>query len=296
MVDLERENAVLALQLKREQLQTEIEELKATQRDQIMVEIERREELAKARIEWEKDQEIKLLESRERLERQRIREKQIDAVIARNEEDRRIRAEEEKRRIEAEQERKLQEHLEQIRRLNEEEANRNAGINSQNSSSNSSNPNSPSGGEEFWGGSSATPQTPAAPVVAAAPSAAPSTPENTPAGSNVDAPSNAIVEPVADTSDVAAVTVEVPEEPKASEKYYVVEVRGVGDDLVAKLSDKEATSSFFVRIGSTLATGHEVTDITREYVEAKLNDKIDQIGFLFGGVAYNPNRSNNNEQ
>lgn len=302
MVDLERENAVLALQLKREKLQTDIEELKASQRDQIMEEIERREELARARIEWEKQQEVKVLESRERLERQRIREKQIDAVIARNEEERRIRADEEKRRIEAEQERKLQEHLEQIRKMNEAEAEQRAREASTMAGAVAPFVSSPSAdGDQFWGGSQTQPNagaTPAPAGIAAPSGVVANTTVATPANPMTAAPipSNAVEEkkpeaevaPVVETTPDTSVVVEVPEDPKASDNYYVIEIRGLGDALVAKLSDKKNTSSFFVRVGSTLGTGHEVTNITGEYVEAKLNGKIDQIQFLSGGVAYRP--------
>ena len=310
MVDLERDNAVLALQLKREELQSKIEDLKASQRDKIMEEIERREELARARIEWEKDQEIKVLESRERLERQRIREKQIDAVIARNEEERRIRADEEKRKIEEEQERKLQAHLEQIRLMNEaenarkEEAAKN--VNSVVPAITSSSLDN----DQFWGGSAATDVTANAPDVSAPTVNAPAGSSTSSASSSNssagnDVPSNAIPEEKKDDKaeekkddagikvDIAgndgnSVVVDVPEDPKASDNYYLIEVRGLGDDLVAKLSDKANTQSFYVRVGSTLGTGHEVTAITGEYVEAKLNDKVDQVTFTSGGIAYRP--------
>jgi len=310
MVDLERDNAVLALQLKREKLQSDIEDLKAAQRDKIMEEIERREELARARIEWEKEQEIKVLESRERLERQRIREKQIDAVIARNEEERRIRADEEKKRIEDEQEKKLQEHLNQIRAMNEaenqrkEEAAKNIGSVVPTITSSSLD------NDQFWGGSAATDVTANAPDVTAPTVNAPtgSAPvSSASSGNSNEVPSNVVQEEnkenkkdekkedtgikvdVGGGADGSSVVVDVPEDPKASDNYYVIEVRGLGDDLVAKLSDKANTQSFFVRIGSTLGTGHEVTAITGEYVEAKLNDKVDQITFSSGGVAYKPN-------
>ena len=313
MVDLERDNAVLALQLRREDLQSKIEDLKAAQRDKIMEEIERREELARARIEWEKDQEIKVLESRERLERQRIREKQIDAVIARNEEERRIRADEEKKKIEEEQERKLQEHLDQIRKMNEIENQRKEDAAKNINSVVPAITSSSLDNDQFWGGSAGTDVTApdvSAPTVNAPTGSAPSSSTssgNSAVASNNEVPSNVVPEENKENkkdekkddagikvdiagADGSSVVVDVPEDPKASDNYYVIEVRGLGDDLVAKLSDKANTQSFFVRIGSTLGTGHEVTAITGEYVEAKLNDKVDQITFTSGGVAYTPNK------
>ena len=51
--EMERENSTLMLQLKREQLRSEIDALKTSNRQMLFDEIERREKMTQARLEWE---------------------------------------------------------------------------------------------------------------------------------------------------------------------------------------------------------------------------------------------------
>ena len=89
MAEMERENNSLALQLKREGLRAEIDALKANNRQMLFDEIERREKMTQARLEWELAQDLKRQEALERKQRAEIRQKQIEAALKR-EEDRRI--------------------------------------------------------------------------------------------------------------------------------------------------------------------------------------------------------------
>ena len=89
MAEMERENNSLMLQLKREQLRSEIDALKTSNRQMLFDEIERREKMTQARLEWELAQDLKRQEALERKQKAEIRQKQIEAALKR-EEDRRI--------------------------------------------------------------------------------------------------------------------------------------------------------------------------------------------------------------
>lgn len=107
MAEMERENSTLMLQLKREQLRSEIDALKTSNRQMLFDEIERREKMTQARLEWELAQDLKRQEALERKQRAEIRQKQIEAALKR-EEDRRIQKmkDEEAARIQKEKEEK----------------------------------------------------------------------------------------------------------------------------------------------------------------------------------------------
>ena len=67
-------------------------------------------------------------------------------------------------------------------------------------------------------------------------------------------------------------------------KYYAVtEIRGQGGELIAKLINKNGLS-FYVKKGTTLQTGHVISEITSTYVAADKNYKKDYIYFSAGGI------------
>lgn len=67
-------------------------------------------------------------------------------------------------------------------------------------------------------------------------------------------------------------------------KYYAVtEIRGQGGELIAKLINKNGLS-FYVKKGTTLQTGHIISEITSTYVAADKNYKTDYIYFSAGGI------------
>ena len=86
MAEMERENNALMLQLKREQLRSEIDALKTSNRQILFDEIERREKMTQARLEWELAQDLKRQDALERKKRAEIRQKQIEADLKREEE------------------------------------------------------------------------------------------------------------------------------------------------------------------------------------------------------------------
>ena len=59
---------------------------------------------------------------------------------------------------------------------------------------------------------------------------------------------------------------------KLSDEYAIMEIRGQGSDLSAKLINKSG-SSFQVQKGTILQTGHEVGEISQTYVMAMKNGK-----------------------
>lgn len=70
---------------------------------------------------------------------------------------------------------------------------------------------------------------------------------------------------------------------RLSNEYAVLEVRGQGDQLVAKLmnSDKK---TFNVKVGTTLHTGHVIDEITRNYVRGELDGFKDFIYLSVGNA------------
>ena len=65
--------------------------------------------------------------------------------------------------------------------------------------------------------------------------------------------------------------------------YVIMEIRGKGDDLVAKLINKEG-ESFQVKKGSVLKSGHKIEKITHNYITLDKNGIKDYLQFTAGGV------------
>lgn len=70
---------------------------------------------------------------------------------------------------------------------------------------------------------------------------------------------------------------------KLPEEYVVMEIRGKGETLVAKLINKSG-DSFLVRKGTALQTGHVVDEITQTFVRAEKDGIKDYIYFSAGGI------------
>lgn len=73
------------------------------------------------------------------------------------------------------------------------------------------------------------------------------------------------------------------ETPKLNEEYVIMEIRGKGDKLTAKLINKGG-DSFLVRDGTVLQTGHRIDEITQTYVRADFNGAKDYLYFSAGGI------------
>ncbi len=97
--------------------------------------------------------------------------------------------------------------------------------------------------------------------------------------------------PFADASQQAAAAaaaqqeeVEVVEpELKLNNMYAVMEIRGQGGELIAKLINQDG-QPFYVKKGTTLQSGHIIDDITSTYVRADKNGVKDYLYFAAGGI------------
>lgn len=70
---------------------------------------------------------------------------------------------------------------------------------------------------------------------------------------------------------------------RLSDVYAIMEVVGKGENLAAKLINKNG-DHFMVRRGTALQTGHVVDEITETYVRADLNGSKDYLYFAAGGI------------
>lgn len=77
--------------------------------------------------------------------------------------------------------------------------------------------------------------------------------------------------------------------------YVIMEIRGKGDDLVAKLVNENG-ESFLVKKGSVLKTGHVVKRITHNYIALENNGIEDYLQFAAGGVVSQEPLSSGNKQ
>ena len=261
MAEMERENSTLMLQLKREQLRSEIDALKTTNRQMLFDEIERREKMTQARLEWELAQDLKRQEALERKQRAEIRQKQIEAALKR-EEDRRIQKmkDEEAARIQKEKEEKerLQKQREELRKK--------------------------------YDAASLVRLNNLKPVLMAA--TRPAKIKRS-ASSRVPQVLTATGEDLLTKKKAGeALTVEIPEEEKeenkarepASTLYAVSEIRGTADSLIAKLISKKDKTTFFAKKSTILPTGHTVVDIDKDFVLVQIGKETEMIGFPSAGL------------
>ena len=70
---------------------------------------------------------------------------------------------------------------------------------------------------------------------------------------------------------------------KLSDMYAVMEIRGQGGELIAKLLNQDGTP-FYVKKGTSLQSGHVIDEITSTYVRADKNGMKDYLYFAAGGI------------
>jgi len=116
---------------------------------------------------------------------------------------------------------------------------------------------------------------------------------------------NPFAEGVADDASVASqgaateVVVEEAEKPlRLDEMYAVLEIRGQNGELVAKLINQDE-NSFYVKKGTILQSRHEIEDITLTYVQAQKDGIREYLYFAAGGIlpkeqlkSFKPNSKN----
>lgn len=262
MAEMERENTALMLQLKREQLRSEIDALKTSNRQILFDEIERREKMTQARLEWELAQDLKRQEALERKQKAEIRQKQIEAALKR-EEDRRIQKmkDDEAARIKKEEEEKA------------EKARKQAELKKKYDTASMVNVNG-------W-----------KPLMIAA--TRPAKIKRS-ASSRIPATLTSLGEDLLTKKKAGqALTVEIPvsENPDAvkqaepaSSLYSVTEIRGTSGTLIAKLISKKDNATFFAKKSTILPTGHTVINIDKDFVLVQIGDVTEMIGFPSAGL------------
>lgn len=70
---------------------------------------------------------------------------------------------------------------------------------------------------------------------------------------------------------------------KLQNMYAVMEIRGQNGELIAKLINQDGTP-FYVKKGTTLQSGHVIDDITSTYVRAEKDGLKDYLYFAAGGI------------
>lgn len=261
MAEVERENTNLELQLKREQLRSSLNALKATNRQMLFNEIERREKMTQARLEWELNQDMKRQDALERKQQAEIRQKQIEAAL-RREEDRRIeklKKEEEEAKAEiakkeAEEERKRQElkkkyEVASLVRLNNLKPTL---------------------------------------VEVARPSKIKRVPSER-ASEQLTATGETLlakkqVGGVGGASGVSNEEEAAVRVPPAGTLYAVMEVSGVGGTLVARVLNKNDKSTFYVKKDQVLPSGHVVVSVSKDYILVQNGANKEIVGFQTAGL------------
>lgn len=271
MAEMERENNNLALQLKKESLQAEIDALKASKRKTLFDEIERREKMTQARLEWELAQDLKRQEALERKQRAEIRQEQIKAAL-KAEEERRKKAEEDKARAERE---KVQKEENEKKAKEAEERER---VHAATLSANAklvpvqisvARPDKLKRPAELKDRSSH--------IVMAAEGK-----EGERSSASLTAAAAAAA---AASTAQAEEKAEVKKVPPAGTLYAISEIRGTAGTLIAKLLSKSDKSSFFVKKDTILPSGHIVINITKDYVLLRHGTNPEEIiGFSSGGL------------
>lgn len=268
MAEVERENNNLALQLKREELKAQLNTLKAKNREVLFNEIQEREKMTQARLEWELQQDLKRQEALERKQNAEIRQKQIEAAL-KAQEDRRIeqmkREEAERKAKEEAEQRKIEAEKEELKKKYEA-----ASIVRLNSLK-------PTLIEAV------RPQ-----KIKRVPSERVST-KLTESGEELLLKKNNGEE--LKLGLASGGESDMPKIDPASQLYGILEISGVGNTLVAKILSKKDNSTFYVKKNQTLPTGHQVLEIKKDYVLVQYGKTKEMVGFQAVGIRDVPKTS-----
>lgn len=261
MAEVERENNNLALQLKREELKAQLNTLKAKNREVLFNEIQEREKMTQARLEWELQQDLKRQEALERKQNAEIRQKQIEAAL-KAQEDRRIeqmkREEAERKAKEEAEQRKVEAEKEELKKKYEA-----ASIVRLNSLK-------PTLIEAV------RPQ-----KIKRVPSERVST-KLTESGEELLLKKNNGEE--LKLGLASGTENDMPKIEPASQLYGILEISGVGNTLVAKILSKKDNSTFYVKKNQKLPSNHEVIEIKKDYVLVQYGKLKEMIGFQAVGI------------
>lgn len=268
MSDLEKQTALLTLELRREKIRNEIESIKA-QRQKAIDEVKtKEEEKERKKIEWEKEQERKLVEEKKKLKEvslalEKLRQEKVlnaykESMLASTQEwiKNNEGIYEELAKVEEEKENQTNDFKKKINYLSTLAAKTSKDAETARTNYN----------REI-----ANLQTQIS-ILKARLEAERAEKENNKANPFAQAATEEAAKPVEEE-----VVIKLPEE------YAVMEIIGKEDSLSAKLINKGG-DSFLVRKGTSLQTGHVVDEITKTYVRAEKNGVKDYLYFAAGGV------------
>lgn len=258
MSSIEKQSALLSLELRREKIRNEIEAIKAQRKKALEEEQEREEERKRKREEWENEQQRKLL-----VEQQKLKELENQREMLRQE-----------KIVKAYKETMLQEKQEWIKH-NADLYNQISQIENERDSL-----------IEDFKVKLNNLQSEATKAVVSAQTAK----------SNYDQAINAlktqlsVVQSRLDAELSAKLNKDnpfasIPEEDQVrlNDVYAIMEIVGKGENLAAKLINKNG-DRFMVRKGTALQTGHIVDEITETYIRADINGAKDYLYFAAGGI------------
>ncbi len=268
MAEMERENSTLMLQLKREQLRSEIDALKTSNRQLLFDEIERREKMTQARLEWELAQDLKRQEALERKQRAEIRQKQIEAALKR-EEDRRI------QKMKDEEAARLKKEQEEQEKINQQKAEL----------------------KKKYDAAALVRLNNLKPILMAA--TRPAKIKRSASSRIPKALTSTGEELLTKKKAGEALTTEIQTEGEnketkreaASALYAVSEIRGTAGSLIAKLISKKDKTTFFAKKSTILPTGHTVIDIDKDFVLVQIGKDKEMIGFPSAGLLSTPDQT-----
>ncbi|MGN0914414.1 MAG: hypothetical protein ACI4OW_05930 [Alphaproteobacteria bacterium] len=269
MSDLEKQTALLTLELRREKIRNEIEALKA-QRQKALDEVKaKEEEKERKKLEWEKEQERKLLQEKQKL-------KEISLALEKLRQEKILNAYKESMLFSTQEWIKNNEGIyEEVSKLEKEKENQindfKKKINYLSTLAAKTNKDAETA-QANYKREIANLQTQIS-ILKARLEAEIAEKEK----SKANPFAQAATERGATQAAVKEVVVKLPEE------YAVMEIIGKGDALAAKLINKKG-DSFLVRKGTSLQTGHVIDEITQTYVRAEKDGMKDYLYFAAGGI------------
>ncbi|MDR1693597.1 MAG: hypothetical protein LBR70_00165 [Lactobacillaceae bacterium] len=273
MSDIEKQTALLTLELRRERIKTEIDAVRLQRQKAIELEEEAKELKARERAEWETEQQRKLIEEQVKLQEENVRleklrqEKVLNAykneMLKTNQKwvDALNGAYNEARAVEAER----AEHLEEFKTKLTSLASLAQTLG-----------NDAITAKENYDREIQNLQTQISILSSRVETLSKEKAEGYAAQGGVLDVDNPFANPAFGTNSDP--------EMKLGDEYLVLEIRGKGEDMTAKLSNKTGSEAFFVRKGTKLKSGHIIEEITPTFIRADKKGEKDFIYFSAGGV------------
>ncbi len=274
MSDIEKQTALLNLELRREKIKTEIEAIKNQRRQAIIQEQEKKEAQAKQKIEWEKAQEQKVLQ-----EQQKLRELDIEFEKLRQE---RLLGSYKNKYLEDVQKwiahdaslyKQIEEGKQENQKILEDSQAKLQQLKNDVSAANTKAQMLISRHKQKLEDLNSQISVLKARVIA----------QEKEIENSKKNPFEEAAKAEADKSDSEEKPIPVAPELKLAQMYAVMEIRGQGGELIAKLINQDGTP-FYVKKGTSLQSGHTIDEITSTYIRADKGGVKDYLYFAAGGI------------